>query len=91
MKADKEYGYPLCQKGKKVTRGPQVTGESHDVSIPLKCPKGSKVVGVHHYHPGGSLQLSQQDRQTARDKGLEHVCIKGGNKVKCYRFPQNNK
>ena len=89
---DKETGFPLCQHlNGKVVKGPSVTGERHSVTIPLTCVKGSRVIGVSHHHPGGSIRLSSQDKHTAREKGLEFVCITTkGNKPKCYRFPKNS-
>ena len=83
---DKEWGFSICQSPKGLTKGPTVKGETHSVSVPLVCPPGSKVVGVHHHHPGGSLKLSEQDKKTARQKGLKFVCINSRAKRKCYRF-----
>lgn len=89
---DVEHGFSLCQKGKNITPGPRATGSSHHVDIPLRCPSGSKVVGVSHYHPGGSSSLSEQDKQTARDKHLSYVCItRRGGKAKCYKFNRSKK
>ncbi len=84
--ADNEHGHSLCERGGVITKGPTVGGDAHSVSIPLKCPKGSRVVGVHHTHPGGSLSLSEQDKKTAHDKKLSLVCVKARGKTKCYRF-----
>jgi len=84
---DVEHGWPICQQGRRRTAGPRASGSSHHVDIPLRCPPGSKVVGVSHYHPGGSSSLSEQDKQTAHDKRLSYVCItRRGGKAKCYRF-----
>lgn len=83
--SEKEYGFPICQGKGSITSGKRVVGEAHSVSIPLACPAG-RVIGVHHKHPGGSLELSEQDKRTARQKRLEYVCIKGKGRVKCYRF-----
>ena len=83
-----EHGYALCRKGQKIIKGPVVRGGLHEVSIPLRCPPGSELIGVSHHHPGGSLQLSEQDKLTARAKGLEVVCVTAGDKAKCYRFRQ---
>lgn len=81
--ADREYGFPICKNGR-ITKGKTVKGDSHSVAVPLVCPLGSKVIAIHHSHPGGSLQLSPQDIKTMHEKGLP-VCIKAGNKVKCWR------
>ena len=82
---DKEHGFPICKNGG-VTKGRTVTGDEHAVIVPLVCPRGSKVIGVHHSHPGGSLQLSQLDIRTAHEKRLKYVCVKAQGKTKCYRF-----
>jgi len=81
-----EEGYSLCQKGKTIVKGPTAVGDSHSVSIKLSCPKGTKVIGVHHNHPGGSLHLSEQDKRTAKEKKLRVVCVKAKDKTKCWRF-----
>ena len=92
MSDDVEHGFCLCQKGKQITRGLKVSGGSHHVDIPLRCPPGSKVVGVSHYHPGGSSSLSEQDKQTAQDKHLSYVCItRREGKAKCYKFNHGKK
>ena len=81
-----EHGYPLCQKGKQIVKGPTVLGKAHSVDIPLRCPKGSSLVGVSHHHPSGSLHLSEQDKRTAKEKGLSIICVTARNKARCYRF-----
>lgn len=48
--------------------------------------RGNKPVAVNHTHPSGSIKLSSQDRKTAREKGLAHVCVTVKGKTKCYRF-----
>jgi len=48
--------------------------------------RGGKVVGVVHSHPSGSIKLSSQDKKTAREKGLTHVCVVARGQTKCYRF-----
>lgn len=85
--SDNEYGYSICRdKGGKLRKGPTTHGTSHNVDIPLRCPAGTKLAGVHHHHPGGSLSLSEQDRAAARKHNLEHICIKAAGKTKCYKF-----
>ena len=78
-----ERGYTVCRNGG-ITRGPQVSGDSHSVSIPINCPSGSKPAALFHTHPGGDLAMSPQDIRTMKEKGLP-VCIRVGNRVKCYR------
>lgn len=88
----RERGFAICRgKGGRITKGPSVVGEAHSVSVPLRCPVGSQVIGVHHHHPGGSLQLSPQDIQTGRERGLEHICVEANGKTKCYRFGSGRK
>ncbi len=52
--------------------------------------RGSKATGVVHSHPSGSIKLSSQDKKTAREKNLTHVCVTtqrdGKQRTKCYRF-----
>lgn len=54
--------------------------------------RGGKVIGVVHTHPSGSPKLSPRDIQTAREKGLSHVCVivnrSGKQEAKCYKFPK---
>lgn len=83
---EKEKGFPICSDGKGITKGKTVTGGPHAVSVPLLCPPNLQVIGVHHSHPGGSLQLSRQDIRTAKDKNLSFVCVKAKGKVRCYKF-----
>lgn len=82
----REWGQTICAQGKRHVLGERVQGKEHSVNIPLRCPLGTKLVGVNHSHPGGSLRLSDQDIRTARDKGLKLVCVKAKSKSKCYRF-----
>ena len=51
--------------------------------------RGGKVVGVVHTHPGGNIDLSEQDKKTAREKNLTHVCVTTKERTKCYRFPKH--
>ena len=82
-----EYGFTLCRSpNAKVSSGPRVKGKAHEVSIPLKCPPGSKLIGLHHLHPGGSLSLSALDKRTAKEHRLEVMCVKGRGRTRCYRF-----
>lgn len=80
---EKERGYTVCKNGR-LKKGVEVRGESHSVSIPISCPRGSKPAGLVHTHPGGSLELSPQDIKTMHEKGLP-VCVRAGNKIRCYR------
>jgi len=48
--------------------------------------RGNKVIGVSHTHPSGSVKLSSQDRKTAQQKGLKHVCVTTKRETRCYRF-----
>jgi len=78
-----ERGYTVCSNGK-ITKGKTVIGLPSSVSIPISCPAGSKPAALMHTHPSGSLELSPQDIKTMREKGLP-VCVRAGNKIKCYR------
>lgn len=80
----KERGYTACRRNGKLRKGIEVIGDSHNVSIPIVCPPGSKPAGLMHTHPGGSLQLSPKDIKTMHEKGLP-VCIKAGTRIKCWR------
>lgn len=79
----KERGYTFCKNGKP-TKGIEVTGDSHSVSVPVGCPAGSKPRAIFHTHPSGSLRPSAQDLKAARRHNLP-VCIRAGRKVRCYR------
>ena len=93
MSDGKEYGYSLCRdkSGRVKQKGPTAHGGTHNVDIPLRCPAGTKLAGVHHHHPGGSLSLSDQDRAAAKKHSLANICIKAGGKTKCYRFKIKSK
>lgn len=81
-----EKGYPICHDGREVKKGQTVMGSSHNVSIPLNtCPPGSRVIGVHHTHPGGSLQPSDRDISTMREKNLQYMCVGVKNRVVCFK------
>lgn len=79
----KERGYTFCKNGKP-RKGVEVTGDAHSVAIPISCPPGSTPRALVHTHPGGSLDLSNQDIKTMHEKGLP-VCVRVGNKIRCYR------
>jgi len=79
-----ERGYTICGGRGGIRKGPEVRGTTNAVAIPIKCPSGSKPVGLMHTHPAGSLQLSPKDLKTMHEKKIP-VCIRAGNKVKCWR------
>jgi proteasome lid subunit RPN8/RPN11 len=87
--ADREWGYPLCSDGKTIRRGKTVHGDEHSVVVPNNCPAGTRRIGVHHYHPGGSLIPSAQDIDTMRRLRLNFMCIEarknGRRSVVCFR------
>ena len=85
---EKEWGFGICEHTKtgEITRGDTAIGDSHSVTVSLKCSRGSKPIAVHHLHPSGSTKLSERDIKTGVDKKLKFVCVRGGNKVKCYRI-----
>lgn len=82
---EREVGFVVCKtkKGGHI-RGKTAVGSHDAVTIPVKCPPGSKPVAIHHSHPSGSVQPSSQDIKTAREFNLP-VCIRGGRKIKCYK------
>lgn len=82
---ERERGHPLCRNGRDISKGGTVTGEPHAVSVPLTCPPGTTVAGVHHSHPGGSIRPSSQDIATMRRHGLGYLCVEARGKIKCYR------
>ena len=83
---EKERGFTFCRNGQP-RKGIEVKGTDHSVAIPISCPDSSRPQALVHTHPGGSLELSPQDIKTMREKGLP-VCVRAGNKVKCYRPKQ---
>lgn len=81
-----ERGYTLCKNGR-LKKGIEVKGDTNSVSIPIRCPAGSKPAALMHTHPGGTLTPSPLDIKTMHEKGLP-ICIRAGNKVKCYKPKQ---
>jgi proteasome lid subunit RPN8/RPN11 len=87
---DKEIGFVLCRDRRgRLSRGVQVTGDRSSVSVPMNCPRGSKVIGLWHTHPSGSLELSRRDIATGKQFKLSHVCTSNGKpgSTRCYRIP----
>ena len=83
----REQGFPLCRdRNGKIVKGKTVKGNSFSVDIPLNCPSGSSLEGVHHTHPSGSANLSHADIQAGIKNRLKYVCVRAKRKVKCTQF-----
>lgn len=71
-----EEGYPICASGDQLLAGARVRGRDHDhVSIPLRCPPGSRAVGFWHTHPDGKPVPSKQDVSEAVRLGMDLICV----------------
>ncbi len=83
---EREKGYLICRGKQGLVRGKTVTGQKHSVNIPMKCPAGTRPVGLVHSHPSGNPSLSSQDRLTGREFKIAHICtVTTSHGVKCYR------
>lgn len=83
--AEHEIGYLICRTGRRLTRTKTVHGNRRSVSLPSKCKQG-KPFALHHTHPSGNMNLSDQDISTAKKHKIPHVCVQHKRKVKCYKI-----
>lgn len=90
MSQENEIGHVVCRDRRgRLFPGPVREGNSHNVDVPVKCPKGSQPVALWHTHPSGSLQLSDRDIKTGQQFRLPHVCTSNGKPgtTRCYEIP----
>ena len=71
-----EIGYALCQQPDgSYVNGPVAEGTPVSVNIPIRCPSGTKFVGLYHTHPGGVPYPSNTDIQSAARVRAAQLCI----------------
>lgn len=83
---ERECGFLVCEtrSGRRI-RGPSACGSASNVTIPVRCPPGSRPVALTHNHPSGNPLLSELDKSTARRFNIA-VCTKTRNYgTRCYR------
>ena len=82
-----EYGASLCANGK-IVLGKISKGTRNRVLVDLKCPKGTKVVGTIHSHPGPGdrAYLSTVDIINLQKAGLSVGCVTSGKITRCFRI-----
>lgn len=81
-----EIGFSLCQvQGNgRLTHGPVSEGTPTSVDIKVECPAGSKLIGLHHTHPGGVAFPSPTDLASARAIGAQVMCINADGQYQCF-------
>jgi len=71
-----ETAFTICQREGEIIRGSQATGNTPwSVNLPISCPTGYKVAGLHHTHPFGEPEPSKADISEAKRLGLRQLCI----------------
>lgn len=81
-----EIGFSLCEADDgKLHAGPISEGTPTSVRIPISCPTNTRLVGLHHTHPGGIAQPSATDIKSARKVGVEVLCIDADGDLACFR------
>jgi len=73
----REIGAPICRaQDGGLFAGRVFQGATNlQVSIPLACPAGSRVVGTIHTHPGGLVRPSDADLKEGLRLGLAILCV----------------
>jgi len=81
-----EHGFCICNDRGKLIAGRETSGDHYNVSVDMNCPAG-KPIGIFHTHPGGVPEPSSTDIKSARQHGVEHLCIGVPEKgvIKCHR------
>ena len=85
----REVGFSLCKDAAgHIVKGPTAVGTANRVSIPIRCPHGSRFYGFYHTHPGSgsSVQPSEMDIASARSSGAKVTCIETDSRMQCYRI-----
>jgi len=85
--SNKEEAFTLCQLRDMILKGSQATGnDKYSVNLRVSCPQG-KPIGIHHTHPGGEPEPSDQDIREAHRLGIPFMCITVPERkvTKCYR------
>ena len=88
MRQANEIGFTVCRTPSgQLTHGPVATGTPTSVNIPVVCPPGSKLIALHHSHPGGIARPSRTDVETAIRVKAKHLCIQvpETGELKCFR------
>ena len=81
-----EVGFTICRTPTgSLTRGPMAMGTPVAVNIPLQCPKGSKMEGLYHTHPGGVAYPSNTDIKSAQRHGAKVLCITNDSQTRCFK------
>lgn len=81
-----EFGFVICQGKNGLTRGPVAHGTPTSVKVPVRCPPGSTLLGIHHSHPGGRSRPSSVDVRSAQAIKAKVLCVQSEmDGLRCYR------
>jgi proteasome lid subunit RPN8/RPN11 len=82
-----EHAFTICERGGRLARGSQASGDRYSVDLVISCPHGYRALGIFHTHPGGVPIPSEMDLRSAVLHGLTHVCVgvPETGVVRCYR------
>lgn len=84
---EKECAFVVCKDRRgNYRKGASACGSRNSVSVPMKCPEGTKAVALSHNHPSGNINLSNTDKATGHKHKLSHVCVRAGRGLKCHRI-----
>ncbi len=83
-----EQAFTICERGGRVIRGSEASGDRMGVRLEVACPHGYRAIGVFHTHPGGIPVLSEQDIKAARLQGMPHMCVgvPETGEISCYKI-----
>lgn len=82
-----EIGFAICRTpGGELVNGPVNTGTPMSVDIPVSCPPGTRLEGLHHTHPGGIAFPSKTDIRLAVRLGIKNMCISDDSRTDCFRI-----
>ena len=72
-----EVGAAMCRlPNGKIIYGPMVEGTPTSVSVPMRCPPNSNLMGIFPTHPGGIPEPSETDiRSGLNIRKVETLCI----------------
>ena len=81
-----EVGFTICKNPTgELAPGPLAVGDPYNVDIPVSCPAGSKLLGLHHTHPGGRAYPSKQDIRSARQLRVPYLTIDADGTLRTFR------
>jgi len=85
---DFEIGAPICCNRNRCVLGKISKGSRTRVSVRIKCPEGTKPVGIWHTHPGGRAEPSEADILNLYNAGLDISCVTNEKETRCFRISE---